>query len=166
MIPLEIERKFLIRQTAELDSACCERMDITQTYLIKNEANLQRRVRTITKDGITERYYTEKRFISAAVREENERTVSAEEYDKLIKERDTSLVPVIKTRRILMYNNQRFEIDSYAFSDIYATMELEIDSVNTPIDLPPFVDVVKEVTGNHDYSNAVLAAKIKFPEEE
>lgn len=164
MIPLEIERKFLIEQTDELDSRCTERIEITQIYLERPDPAIQRRIRSMTSNGVTKYYYTEKRFISAAVREENEKEISAVEYDKLLAEQDSTLTPIIKTRRILMYENQRFEIDSYPFSDALATMELELESEAQQIHLPGFVKVIKEVTGDKEYSNANLALNGKFPE--
>lgn len=164
MIPLEIERKFLIEQTDELDSRCTERIEITQIYLERPDPAIQRRIRSMTANGVTKYYYTEKRFISSAVREENEKEISADEYDKLLAEQDRTLTPIIKTRRILMYENQRFEIDSYPFSDALATMELELESEAQQIHLPGFVKVIKEVTGDKEYSNANLALNGKFPE--
>ncbi|MBQ7782831.1 MAG: hypothetical protein IJ368_02580 [Oscillospiraceae bacterium] len=163
MIPLEIEKKFLIEQSPELDMHCDTSIDIVQIYLIRNDKNIQRRIRSMASEGLTKYYYTEKRFISAAVREENEREISAEEFNSYMNEADKELVPIIKTRKILNYENQRFEIDIYPFSDTLATMELELKSESQTIALPPFVTVLKEVTGDKEYSNAVLAVKMHFP---
>lgn len=166
MIPLEIERKFLILQTAELFEKCSEKTDIVQTYLIKTDPSIQRRVRSMTTNGTTKYFYTEKRFISASTREENEREITREEYESLRSEADTALVPIIKTRHILNYNSQRFEIDSYPFSQSLASMELELSDENQAICFPPFADIIKEVTGDKRYSNATLAKNGCFPEEE
>lgn len=166
MIPLEIERKFLIRQSAELFDKCSEKTDIVQTYLVKTDPSVQRRVRSMTSNGSTKYFYTEKRFLSASTREENEREISCEEYEMLRSEADTELVPIIKTRHILIYNSQRFEIDCYPFSDSLASMELELSDVHQVIYFPPFADIIKEVTGDKQYSNAALAKNGCFPEEE
>lgn len=166
MIPLEIERKFLIRQTAELFHKCSEKTDIVQTYLLKTDPSLQRRVRSMTANGCTKFFYTEKRFLSASTREENEREISCEEYEALLGEADSSLVPIIKTRHILIYNSQRFEIDCYPFSQSLASMELELSDEHQVIYFPPFADIIKEVTGDKRYSNAALAKNGCFPDEE
>ena len=142
MIKPEIERKFLINRSAELDSHCIARIEIVQTYLVKPDPNIQRRVRSMTKDGVCRYYYTEKKFVSPIERQENEREISAEEYNELLCQADDSLVPIIKTRRILPYEGQNFEHISF----------------------PPFVSIIKEVTGDKRYSNAVLAANGCFPE--
>lgn len=165
MTPLEIERKFLIEKSTVPDEKCSEIISIVQTYLNRPESGLQRRVRSMCISGDTKYYYTEKRFLSAAVREENEREISAAEYEQLLCETDKSLEPVIKTRKILVFEGQRFEIDCYPFSDRLAVMELELQSEEQEIVFPPFITVLGEVTGNSAYSNASLAKNGHFPEE-
>lgn len=165
MIPLEIERKFLIKQTPALFEECTEKTDIEQIYLKKSDPDIQRRIRSMSKNGETKYYYTEKRFISASVREENEQEITAEEYEDLRSEADPELVPIIKTRHILIYRSQRFEIDSYPFSAEYASMELELSDEKQEIILPPYADVIGEVTGDKRYSNAALAKNNRFPEQ-
>ena len=166
MIPLEIERKFLVKKTDAIAENASQRIDIIQTYLIKKSDDIQRRVRKITTDGSTAYTYTEKRFISASVREENERVISMEEYDLLISEADDTLSPVEKSRFIIPYRSQRFEADVYPFSERYATLELELNDEGQEIILPTYIEVIKEVTGDHSYSNAVLAKNRAFPDEE
>ena len=80
MIKSEIERKFLINRSAELDSHCIAGIEIVQTYLVKPDPDIQRRVRSMTRDGVCRYYYTEKKFVSPIERQENEREISAEEY--------------------------------------------------------------------------------------
>lgn len=157
MILLEIERKFLIRRNNALFQACDEKIDIVQTYLVKREDGLQRRVRKIVVNGAESFTYTEKNFISATTREENERSIERDEYERLLIEADSEFEPVIKTRLIINYSGQHFEVDVYPFSDELATMELEIPDESTKINLPPFVDVIKEVTGDKNYSNSTLS---------
>lgn len=164
MIPLEIERKFLIRQTPGLFAACSKKTDIEQIYLIKTDPAVQRRIRSMTTDGVTKYFYTEKRFISAATREENEQEITREEYEKFRSEADMSLVPIMKTRHILEFSGQRFEIDSYPFSDELASMELELADEEQEIFFPPCAVIIKEVTGDKRYSNAALAKNNGFPE--
>ncbi len=162
MIPLEIERKFLIRLTPAVRENASSVISIKQTYLVSHD-DRQRRVRICDTDGNVVMTYTEKKFISPSVREENERIIDSAEYGKLILEADSTLAPVIKQRCIIEYHDQRFEADIYPFSDEYATIELELSDEHQQIDMPPFITVIKEVTGDHDYSNAVLASRQSFP---
>lgn len=165
MIKPEIERKFLICLSEELDKHISRKTDIVQTYLLRKAPDIQRRVRMMTTDGKCRCFYTEKRFVSPVEREENERMITLEEYRAALTEADSSLVPVIKTRKILIYKNQGFEIDCYPFSDKLATMELELENAEQKIIFPPFVKVIKEVTGDKRYSNAAIAAEGRFPDD-
>ncbi|MBQ4487614.1 MAG: hypothetical protein II936_11500 [Oscillospiraceae bacterium] len=154
---LEIERKFLIYKDDVLYEKASEKWDIVQTYLSEKTAGIQRRVRSITINGETHCTYTEKNFIKPMVREEHEREISRDEYERLLTEADGKKTPVVKTRLIIEYEKQHFETDIYPFSDEYCTIELEIAHEDTEIDMPPFVRVIKEVTGDSRYSNAELA---------
>ncbi len=157
MAPLEIERKFLVKKTDELLSACTSCTHITQTYLINGDDGLQRRVRRSETDGKVVCTYTEKRFIKPMVREENECVITEERYNQLLTEADTELDPVEKSRYILIYEDQHFEIDVYPFSDTLCTMELELADVSQEIHFPPCAEIIKEVTGDTRYSNVTLS---------
>lgn len=159
----EIERKFLIKRYAPgIDGETV--WDIVQTYLLRGDPDIQRRVRKITVNGSAEYFYTEKKFVSDKVRRENERKITREEYEALLKEADKELEPIIKTRRIFDYKGQSFEMDEYPFSQELATVELELESTEQPVILPTFLNVVKEVTGDKRYSNAAMAKAGQFPE--
>ena len=60
-----------------------------------------------------------------------------------------------------MMNNQYFEIDIYPNCKNNAIMEIELTSENEKINVPDFIEIIKEVTNDHDYSNRSLAER--FP---
>lgn len=169
---LEIERKFLIRQNTALFENAAARKDITQTYLNgrvnENGEEVQRRVRRIVLSGSEESiryYYTEKVFVSPKVRKEKEREIGKEEYDLLLRDADPALLPVEKSRYIINHGGLVFEADVYPFSESFATIEAELPSEDTPIEMPPFIDAVREVTGDSRYSNTFLSTERAFPED-
>lgn len=160
---LEIERKFLVRMPELEKLDIIRRIDMIQTYLSDGKNGSQRRVRKTVCENDISMIYTEKVFISPMVREESEKTLTAEEYSFLLADaKDTS--PVEKTRIVFSYCNQNFEMDIYPFSDKYAVLELELNNPGQKIIFPDYIDVIKEVTGNKLYSNIVLANAGKFPE--
>lgn len=160
---LEIERKFLVEfpDIEKLDVK--RRINITQTYLHRGKNDSQRRVRCLEEDGKVFYTYTEKIFISPAIREETECEISGAEYRKLLSDSDCRLVPVTKTRICFNYKNQFFELDTYPFSKDLAIMELELGSPEQVIDFPDSVRVIKDVTADSRYSNASLSAARAFP---
>jgi hypothetical protein len=52
-------------------------------------------------------------------------------------------------------------MDFYPFSDDYAILEIELNKVDSKIDLPD-VEIVKEVTDDDNYSNSSLAKTASF----
>ena len=108
-INYEIERKFLVSfpDTDRLNVR--KKISIIQTYLNDGENGEQRRVRKMDVNGTVSYTYTEKVFVSAVTREENERSIDCDEYNLLVKQAKVDLKPVIKTRFVFEYRNQFFE---------------------------------------------------------
>lgn len=160
---LEIERKFLVEYPDCDKLNAVRQIEILQTYLENGSGGSQRRVRKITENGTDVYFYTEKEFITAVTRKENEYKISAENYAELLKEKKADCVPVSKKRICFMYKKQLFELDLYPFSDEFAILELELDSPEQKIFYPEYVKIIKEVTGISEYSNSVLANAGAFP---
>lgn len=160
---LEIERKFLVEYPDCDKLNAVRQIEILQTYLENGSGGSQRRVRKITENGTDVYFYTEKEFITAVTRKENEYEISAENYAELLKEKKADCVPVSKKRICFMYKKQLFELDLYPFSDEFAILELELDSPEQKIFYPEYVKIIKEVTGISEYSNSVLANAGAFP---
>ena len=127
---LEIERKFLVEYPDCDKLNAVRQIEILQTYLENGSGGSQRRVRKITENGTDVYFYTEKEFITAVTRKENEYEISAENYAELLKEKKADCVPVSKKRICFMYKKQLFELDLYPFSDEFAILELELDCPN------------------------------------
>ena len=156
---MEIERKFLI---AMPDKATLERAhssEIVQTYL-KGEKGTTERVRKRSADGESVYTHTVKRRISAMRRQEDERGISRAEYEELLRRADPKRRNEHKTRYCLSYEGQLFEIDVYPFWKDRAIMEIELDSEQREVALPPFIKVIKEVTEDGRYTNAALAKEV------
>ena len=160
--PLEIERKFLIEypDTAMLEKlANCSRVEIIQTYL-KSDNGEEVRVRQRGSGGSFVYYLTRKRSISGVKRFEIERRLTQEEYLSMLMDADTERRQIRKTRYCLSLNNLYYEIDVYPFWKDKAIAEIELSDENTEIVFPDFIKVIKEVTDDPEYKNAMLA-KIK-----
>ncbi len=160
--PLEIERKFLIKYPPirELDvlNNCCA-VDISQVYLDIPNANIRVRKRTV--DGVCTCIRTEKSKITEMTRLETETIISQIEYDELIKYKYTDTETIEKIRYCLMHNGQYFEIDIFPFWNDKAYLEAELISEDDTIELPPYIEVIKEVTADKRYTNKSLAGLLK-----
>ena len=92
---------------------------------------------------------------------EVEERLTEEEYINELLNADPERGQIIKDRYCLSYNNQYFEIDIYPFFKDKAICEIELSSENQKIDLPPFIEVIEEVTDNLKYRNSEIAKQIK-----
>jgi CYTH domain-containing protein/predicted ATPase len=165
--PYEIERKFLIDypDIAWLESLPnCEKVEILQTYLNSAPGD-ETRVRQRGKDGHYMYIKTTKKTVSAVKRIEIEQRLSKDEYLRLLMDADTNMHPLRKTRYCLTYNNQYFEIDVYPFSTNKAILEIELNDENTPIEFPPELNIIREVTDDRRFRNAELAKTLQFAED-
>lgn len=163
--PKEIERKFLIKKPTAAEIAklgCVAQTDIIQTYLKSTNSIVERRVRQrgTPQDGYIF-YYTEKRDVGLGERIEREERISQAEYIRYLTEADTSLHMVSKRRFCFMFSNHYFEMDVYAFDSDYAIVEVELNDLNEPIDMPDLT-VIKEVTGDSWYKNKYIAQTLKL----
>ena len=158
--PLEIERKFLIEypDIAWLESLDnCSRIDIVQTYLTAPEGE-ERRVRQRGQDGHYLFTMTTKRAITGLKRIEVEKRLTKDEYLAAMMETDISRRQIRKTRYCLTWGIRYFEIDVYPFWNDRAIVEIELSDENEPIEFPPQLRVIREVTDDLAYKNAGLAS--------
>jgi len=158
-VPLEIDRRYLIQKPSLetlAENVSFTVIDIVQTYL-KSVGNVERRVRQRGQFGNFSYYLTEKRTISKSKRVISERKIFDKEYIKYLLEIDSSLKPIVKKRICFVYNSQYFELDLFDFSDDFALMEIKLTTENASVDLPKFVNVVKDVTDDQNYRNYHLA---------
>lgn len=160
---LEIERKFLV-EYPNLDTLPFNRkIDISQSYLVRVNPNIERRIRSWRENNITRYFYTEKKFLTGFTRQEVESEISKDEYYSLMSELDSSIVTIEKVRYTLDSNGLTFELDTYPFSKEYAIMEVELNSESQEYIPPKSINIIKEVTGINEYANIPLCTVRKFP---
>lgn len=158
--PLEIERKFLIEypDIAWLESLPnCSKIDMIQTYLVPKNPGEEVRIRQRGCDGHYVYIKTTKRTVTGMKRVEVERKLTKDEYLIALMDTDVSRRPIRKTRYCLTWGIQYLEIDVYPFWDHQAIVEIELSDENEPIDFPPQLHVIREVTDDPAYKNAALA---------
>lgn len=169
-IALEKERKFLIKlplsQEAKeliIDNADAP-ANIVQTY-IRVAEGISERIRMVSvemwgRNMYPHYYHTIKRFISPGVNEEAEESISQHEYIKLLMKADPSFSDIEKIRYYVSWCGELFELDIFGGKyEGLAILEIELTDMDKPIELPPFLEVIREVTSEKEFSNASLAVK-------
>lgn len=162
-VPKEAEHKFLVRRPSlEIIQSlgCVSSSEIVQTYLRNGNDGSERRVRMrgSKKDGFGF-YFTRKKDIKgSAERHEVEDKITPDEYISYLMEADPSLRQVIKTRHCFVYKNQYFELDIYPSDSEFAILELEVNSLDDPFEIPPAFTGV-DVTGDPYFRNRSIAER-------
>ncbi|MBE6560520.1 MAG: hypothetical protein E7662_05290 [Ruminococcaceae bacterium] len=157
--PVETERKYLIRYP---DTEALARMDgaqiwhIVQTYLCTEGV----RVRRIEEDGAVRFIRTEKKRLSALSSFEDEWEITEAEYRRMLADADPERHPVEKTRYRIPWEGYLCEIDVYSFWNDRATLEIELPTEDIRPPMPPFVTLIREVSGDKRYTNRAMAKEI------
>lgn len=160
--PLEIERKYLIRrpEEARLISESTRRIEITQIYLSRGPEGENRRVRCSREAGRERLFYTEKLRLSGMTRIEREREIDRAEFEELLRESDPLRRPVEKVRWCVPYEGHTLEIDIFPFWQQQAYCEAEVQEEGEHVELPPWIEVIREVTEDERYTNSALAREV------
>lgn len=162
----EIERKYLIEMPDDallMQQPGAEKSAIVQTYLT-SPAGVTERVRRRDYGNRVVCYHTIKKRLSAMSAFEDESIVDEREYNSLLTRADKSKTPIIKTRYAIPHAGHVAEIDVYPFWKHQAVLEIELESENTVVPFPAYLTLIREVTGDHAYSNNKLSVNV--PEED
>jgi len=163
-IPVEIERKFLLKRKpnfnrTELRGA--QKVLIEQMFLTSPNEQQSRIRRRSQGDSVTY-YHTQKTDISGVARHETESFISASEFLQLLKNQNPQTDTIQKERYCFVYNSQYFELDVFLAPRRLkglCLLEIELTEENDQVELPPFIQVEREVTDEAAYKNYELSKK-------
>jgi CYTH domain-containing protein len=167
---MEIERKFLVNfpkswsALSEIFDDLVDVKRITQTYLKPKgdepAARARKTIEGLTGETKTVYHYNQKKPVETGTHEELEREISEKKYNEYLKDPYPGKGSVEKTRFVFKYNDQVFELDVFKGPlKGLAIMEIELDHKDDTVELPPFLEVIKEVTEEKSYNNFSLANK-------
>ncbi|MBQ2152074.1 MAG: CYTH domain-containing protein [Clostridia bacterium] len=158
---VEIERKFLIKMP---DIQKLRKMDnysesyIEQIYISQTGDFEGSRIRFRKyDDGKCVYFKTHKEDITGITRFEEEKEITQEEYKSLSKLKLEGSRAINKTRCCFDYMGLTVEIDIYDFCSDKAALEIELESEEQQYFIPPFIEVIAEVSGIEKYRNYSLA---------
>ena len=147
-MPLEIERKFLVNSDVFRKNSTS--LEIKQVYLSITE-KIAVRVRI---DGINASLAIKSK-ISDRVNKEYEYSIPVDEAQSLM-HLDDHLPVIRKTRYMLVFEGRTWEVDEFHDdNEGLIVAEIELDTENDLVDLPPWIGV--EVTDDYRYLNSNLS---------
>lgn len=157
--PLETKRKYLIEYPDEKELGSrpnCQRVEILQAYLRSEVPGEIIRIRRRGLDGSYVYFKTKKRMLDGK-RIELEERLSKNEYLELMAQADPQYRPIRKQRYCLSENGLYYKIDLYPQWTDRAIMEIELYSSDDRVDPPAGIRVIREVTGEEEYTNPYIA---------
>ena len=157
MVPLEIERKYLLQSMPQLPAtARAYRME--QGYFADEPGRLRR---TRAPDGTVTYTHTVKKGVGL-VRQEIERELTLDEFKSLWPR--TASCRLTKTRTKVPEGNLVWEIDDYDALDLVLA-EVELPTADTKVTVPHWLapHLIREVTGEPEYGNHEIATGLSAP---
>jgi len=162
-VPLEKEDKFLIGRFELRDIPVQYHVShITQDYLVSPSSKEEHRVRMRVDHGDPSFYYTIKEEVEKGIRVERDRIIDGREYNALLLLRDKDSHTIKKRRACFFWQEQFCEADlvDEPRSDL-ALLEMEWTDRGAKRYIPPFFRIIRNVTGDPEYSNRAIARRGK-----
>ena len=155
--PIEQERKYIVKVIDDIPEYT--ESEITQTYLL-SEPGTEMRVRKRGWQGSYVYFQTIKKTVSSDKQIETERRITAQQYVDLLQLADPARKPISKMRKCFVWKNRYFELDTYIEPKLgMQILELEGIKEGDEVEMPPFIKVVEDITGNEKYYNYQLSLR-------
>lgn len=130
---------------------------ITQDYLI-SKPSIEKRIRKVKMQDCTNYYLSVYKIIEDSTRiivSENE--IDKKTYKSLLEFKEEETKTIEKTRTYFNYQGYYFYIDIFDNNNSFGILEINIGE-DEKIEIPSFIDVVKNVTNNESYYNRFFAS--------
>jgi len=158
-VPLEIEKKFLVEFEPRMWPAeiPLNAVEIEQIYLMNTNPDEEIRIRKRGQGGFYTYYRTVKRQVRPGVRVETELQIDAREYEHDLRFQKPGTRIIRKKRICFVWEGQYLEFDIFVNPSNLYILEIELTTDQDKVCIPPWMQIVREVTNDSTYSNARLA---------
>lgn len=154
--PVQEERIFRVRIIGDIPE--CSESLITQTYLVAEPGCEVRLRRREWSGGKVVNVHRSKKRISDTEIIETERNVDNNLYEQMLQQADPYRATIKKKRHSFIWKGQFFEIDTFLSPiDDLVMMETKGVAEQETVKVPPFIEILEDVTGNSKYLNYNIA---------
>ena len=129
---------------------------IVQHYLT-SENNMERRIRRRERGDDVMYSYSEAKYLATNERIKVDRVLTKRQYKDFENQIDRNLNVTDKMRYSFIHNDSFYKLDVFNFDKTKGIISTENDA-----ELPEYIDVIKDVTGDVNYKNYYLAKHQKF----
>lgn len=157
--PMETKRKYLIVRPDPAVLGCrpnCRHVEITQAYLRSDIPGETIRIRQRGCDGSYVYFKTRKRTVDGR-RIEMEERLTRREFRDLLLQADPEYRTLRKDRWCLSENGLYYNIDIFPEWDGRALLEVELYGADDRVVFPEGIEVIREVTGEKEFTNPEIA---------
>lgn len=164
-VPQEDERKFLVSFVGDIPVKNVT-VEIVQHYLVNDDPKVEERVRKRGRDGSFVYTHTMKRRLGPGSAAELDRMITPADHLMALERRDPDCAPVYKTRTCFVWEGKYWELDRYTTwtpdreGGHLTVLEVEVEDLEAPLNLPPFLKIEREVTGEKAFQNREIARSL------
>lgn len=155
---VKYQKKYLVelsKTNIDKIESISKKAHIKQTYL-ESDSNIEKRLRETNLENVKTYTYTIYKIEESGRKiKVSEESISKRIYEKLLDFKDNTKETIVKDRYYFPYKDSYFTLD---IIDNYGLLEINITDARK-IELPPFIEVIEDVTENPDYQNINLANK-------
>ena len=163
--PVEKFYKYLV----EVDSNMLDKIKAEQNYsnvhieqyYLTSSNGIERRIRRRVRNGNELFSYSEARYLSTNERIKSDKVLSSRQYYDYKPEVDTNLKPINKERYSFISNNLFYKLDVFDFDTTKGILSVQVGEGDV-VDIPSYVNVIKDVTNDQNYKNYYLAQSQKY----
>ncbi|PCI19989.1 hypothetical protein COB64_02750 [Candidatus Wolfebacteria bacterium] len=165
--PLEIENKYLVKRPRLSEFPVTYRLiDIEQSYLNVDDERDEDRIRKRGQNNEWIYTRTQKNFVKtgtrSGIRIEKEGSISEEMFGINLLNLDPNYETIKKKRCCFIWQEQYFELDFFNepkqhIKKNQGLLEIELTNENKTVQIPSFIEVIKEVTDDENYYNKHIA---------
>jgi CYTH domain-containing protein len=156
--PIVEERKYIVEVNGAFPEDSIQ-SEITQTYL-QAEPGAEIRLRRRGWGQKQVYVHTTKKKTSDNEELVTERQINLSLYEMMLSLADPNRHTIRKQRNSFIWKGQYFEVDTYKEAlDGLVILETKGIAEGEPVKFPPFLHVIKEITGDEHYYNYNLALK-------
>lgn len=159
------EGRFIIDEPVGLKR---ETFEVEEVFLVcRNKDEIENKIRSRGKeDSYT--YIHESRTKVKGQEIIKKRQITAREFIQLLDSKNVNMRPIEKIRHCFIYQNQNFVVDVFKNVEGCPTiLRIETEDKTDEINIPPFVKVAREVTGEKTYvTNSMSKSDYKMPTDD
>lgn len=164
--PVERFNKYLIEVNDDVLERISQEANYSTSHIIqhylKSENGYERRIRSREKEDGTMYTYSEANYLSTNERIKRDKVLSEREYKDYFHQVDPDLNVIDKMRYSFINNDLFFKLDVFDFDKTKGVLSVDHPIDERKVEIPDYITVIKDVTGDLNYKNYFLAKSQKY----